>query len=133
MSWPIYSERLLAGGGVGGGYGAVVPAGHRAVIKSGAFSCGQYAGSDINVYIAGQLLFLRSFQAPYTSVQWDTMAVAYAGESIGVVAHFDETYWFISGYLFSDPSGRRGDALQTEAMPELEELFPGTAAIGTDV
>lgn len=131
MSWPIYSERLFQGGGLAGMFATRVPEGHRAVIKAGSWACGQYTGSDITLYVKAQIVYLLAFPGVYTAAVWSTFVVVYGGEEIAVLMHRDETFFSMSGFLFSDNA--QGDELlrdeyQPTPVPDYPLAQPGPGA-----
>jgi hypothetical protein len=105
MAWSLYSERLLIGAG-GAVTTWVVPAGHRAVVRSivvvwhAVTSCGVYVGGSCGD------IYARSNQAQFLTDVQDVRIPLYAGESLRLEITQVGGHATIGGYLFEDLTGR---------------------------
>jgi len=113
MAWPIYTEtfqRVTAQGT----WLWTVPAGHRAVVKSITVMALGAPPSNTWVIVGGVYVAYFTFQAAGVSRAQDLLAVAYAGQKTEILIGTAGTHVTLSGYLFSDSSGRTGPAGELE-------------------
>lgn len=130
MSWPVYSERLLTAKGLRGMFYAMVPAGFRAVITDISIANPLIVLDQVQVLIEGQLLWMVTFQARDNAVRHELRVPVYQGEEIGVYNGDPTIQTVISGYLFSDATGRSGPLMEgaydpTKPAPHALELGEG--------
>jgi len=105
MSWPIYTETFLRVTAQGTWLWNV-PAGHRAVVKAITVMALAAPPSNVWVIVGGVYTSYFTFQAAGTFREQSLLAVAYAGQKIEVLIGTAGTHVTVSGYLFSDSSGR---------------------------
>ena len=109
MPWPVYSTRLGRSGDAGVSVRYTVPAGHRAVIKSIVAAAVIAAPAQDQLGAAGQLLYIRTFQATPASLVESITAVVYAGETIDCWVEKTDMWLTVSGFLFNDTVLARRD------------------------
>jgi hypothetical protein len=112
VPWPVYSERLLSTGVMNAWQDFVVPPGTRAVAKWVSAAHWGAAVGELHVQIANAYVYWHYFPADMSVVNVPVLAIAYAGERISVMQMGDSMQTHVSGFLFADPSGRAGHALE---------------------
>lgn len=117
MSWPVYSERLLTAKGITGMFYAAVPAGYRAVITDISIANPLVVLDQVQVLIEGQLLWMHTFRATENVYHHELRVPLYQGEELGVYNGDPTIQTVVSGYLFSDISGRTGPMMEAAYDP----------------
>lgn len=101
MAWPVYSEVLLSKTSGALWTTALVPAGHRAVIKQITMAQWTTDACQVTVMAGGRYVLINDFPASISFEAFETMYVVYAGEDIRAYHTLSNVHLTVSGYLFS--------------------------------
>lgn len=111
MPYPVYSTRFVAAVGAGATTVYVVPAGHRAVVKSVSATNLATTGANVFVFIGSCTYMSAALPGQYQSTALAMHQVAYAGEQVGVQTLGVRIDCMISGYLLRDDGQASSDLL----------------------
>lgn len=113
MPWPVYSERFLHHQAVGW-WAFTVPEDTRAVLTNldaiSSLTTNAYVSLAVGPILAEYVLF----QAPWIAKHAVMRIVAYQGEEITMGISDTGVHATLSGYLFTDESGRTGPPIDVK-------------------
>jgi hypothetical protein len=122
---PVYSERFFNTMAAYEWRTYVVPPEMRAIIRSVSVAWHQAPAGVVHVYVASIPLINVDVPGGTGASATETYSVAYQGEEISVyLAAPNGLYCHVSGYLFSDNSGRDGPPHSPGQLPSLPDRPP---------
>ena len=118
MPWPVYTESFIASATTNAWVDFVVPPGHRAILKWVSATHWGAATGELHVQVANAYVFFHAFPASTNTINVPLLAVAYAGQRLSMMFIGDSAQVHLTGYLFTDPSGRAGPPAGPALLPE---------------
>lgn len=119
----IYSERFLVRGGPAVGDPFIVPAGHRAVIRSVIFTNSGGAAGSAFLRVAGSHVMWSALPAAVIVQCFDVRIPVYEGETIHAGVSSGACLATVSGFLFDD-TGASSFSASPELADEQEVQLP---------
>jgi hypothetical protein len=124
VGWPVYSERVLVAKTGQVWITWTVPVGKRLIVKSINVSSFGTDGGRVDVNITSVYVGMFVLPAKIGSISFETMAVAYGGEVLGVFQTTHQLHTMISGWLLDDPGNHLGPPASAQQLPEWKPDLP---------